>query len=176
MEGGRPQLRSEGYSSCYIALMTRSLRDIAARTDAVVAAAREDLVRAVRRAAADGMTQTQIAREIGRSQPEVSRLLHFHGSSPRALALRRKAAEVRKAVAEAGGSNVRVFGSVAQGIDTDESDIDLLFAMNAPLSLMSLSRLERKLAAIIGAQVDLIPEQSLRPDLKSKVLREAVPL
>ena len=156
--------------------MASSLREVAARTDKTVAAARDELVRAVRQAAAEGMTQAEIAREIGRSQPEVSRLLHFHGSSPLGLALRRKAVDVRRAVAAAGGSNVRVFGSVAKGTDTDASDIDLLFTMDSSLSLMSLSKLERRLAEIIGAHVDLIPEESLRPQLRTRVLNEAVPL
>jgi hypothetical protein len=71
--------------------------------------------------------QAEIARRIGRSQPEVSRLLHFHGTSPRAMALRRNRDVVRRLVRDAGGRNVRVFGSVATGTDHDGSDIDLLF-------------------------------------------------
>jgi predicted nucleotidyltransferase len=156
--------------------MGEQLREIAARTDEVIASARAELVRAVRQAASDGMTQAEIAREIGRSQPEVSRLIHFHGRTPLGLALRRHASEVREAIAAVGGSDIRVFGSVANGTDTDESDVDLLFATSTPISLMSLSRLERRLAALIGAHVDLIPEETLRPDLRDRVLTEAIPL
>jgi predicted nucleotidyltransferase len=122
------------------------------------------------------MTQAEIAREIGRSQPEVSRLLRFHGTSPRAMTLRRHRDEVRRLVKEAGGSNVRVFGSVATGNDTEDSDVDLLFTMHKPLSLLALGRLERQLAETVGLPVDLIPDSALRPELRGRALAEAVPL
>lgn len=138
--------------------------------------ARTDLVRAVRQAAAEGMTQTQIAQQIGRSQPEVSRLLRFHGTSPLARRLRDNVGRVRQIVAEAGGARVRVFGSVATGADRPDSDVDLLFTMGEPLSLMELGRLEQRIEAAIGAPVDLIPDTAIRPDLREQVLAEAVAL
>jgi len=156
--------------------MGSDLASVARRVDEVTARARADLVRAVRRAAAEGMTQRQIALDIGRSQPEVSRLLRFHGTSERALRLRRNAASVRRAVAEVGGDRVRVFGSVATGTDHVGSDIDLLFRMGRPLSLMELGRLEGRLEEILGGPVDLVPESALRPELLDRVLDEAVAL
>lgn len=156
--------------------MATSLSEVARRTDATVARARADLVRAVRQAAARGMTQSQIAAEIRRSQPEVSRLLHFHGTSPLAKRLRQHAADIKRLVAEAGGSNLRVFGSVATGSDHSRSDIDLLFTMGRPLSLMHLGELERSIAQTVGASVDLVPDTSLRPEFRDRVLAEAVPL
>ncbi|WP_295700824.1 nucleotidyltransferase domain-containing protein [Lapillicoccus sp.] len=122
------------------------------------------------------MTQTQIAREIGRSQPEVSRLLRFHGTSPLARRLRGNASRVRQIVAEAGGGRVRVFGSMATGHDRPDSDVDLLFTMGEPLSLMELGRLEQRLVEVIGAPVDLVPDAAIRPDLRQRILAEAVPL
>lgn len=122
------------------------------------------------------MTQAQIAHEIGRSQPEVSRLLRFHGTSPLARNLRRNASQVRRVVAAAGGSDVRVFGSMATGHDHDESDVDLMFVMGEPLSLMQLGRLEKRVSDLLGVRVDLVPESSLRPDLRERVLAEAVAL
>jgi predicted nucleotidyltransferase len=153
-----------------------NLAQVAHRTDEAVARARAELVGAVRAAAARGMTQAEIAREIGRSQPEVSRLLRFHGKSPRAMALRRHRDVVRRLVRDAGGSNLRVFGSVATGTDRDGSDIDLLFTMGEPLSLLALGRLERRIAKLVGLPVDLVPESALRPELRDRVLAEAVPL
>ncbi|NHN55465.1 toxin-antitoxin system toxin subunit [Calidifontibacter sp. DB0510] len=156
--------------------MDGTLAEVARRSDEAIAAARADLVHAVRRAASAGMSQSQIAASIGRSQPEVSRLLHFHGTSPLARALRRHARTVRHLIAAHGGRNVRVFGSVATGKDHAGSDIDLVFAIDEPLSLMELGRLEQKIADVLGAPVDLVPEDSLRPQLREKVLTEAVPL
>ena len=156
--------------------MKTSLAEVARDADRRIAQARADLVRAVRQAAAAGMTQTEIAAEIGRSQPEVSRLLHFHGKSPLARQLRLHAAEVKGLVAEAGGTNVRVFGSVATGEDRESSDIDLLFTMERPLSLMQLGLLEADVSRVVGCPVDIVPDSVLRPDLRERILAEAVRL
>lgn len=156
--------------------MDATLSEVARRSDVSVARARGELVRAVRQAAADGMTQTQIAAAIGRSQPEVSRLIHFHGTSPRARQLRAHAAEIRQLVAQAGGSDVRVFGSVATGEDHEGSDVDLVFTARSPMSLMRLGALEYQLTELLGVGVDLVAEGSLRPEFRDRVLAEAVPL
>lgn len=71
---------------------------------------------------------------------------------------------------------MQVFGSVATGQDRPHSDIDLLFTMGVPLSLMELGRLEQRLAHAIGAPVDLVPDAALRPALRGRVLAEAVAL
>ena len=167
---------ASGYSTCYIFVMSAVLAEVARESEALVRRARDQLVQAVRAAAADGMTQAQIAAEIGRSQPEVSRLLRFHGTSPLARRLRQARSEVLRLIAAEGGRDVRVFGSVARGDDDDRSDIDLLFSMTNPLSLLELGRLERQVSSAIGAPVDLVPESSLRPDLRDGVLGEAVVL
>ncbi len=133
-------------------------------------------MQAVREASRAGMTQQDIAKQIGRSQPEVSRLLHFHGSSPRARRLMAARRELIDRVTQAGGSNLRVFGSVASGTDSDGSDVDLIFDMRRPLGLFELARVERDLAAILGTPVDLVPESALRPGLRERVLAKAVPL
>jgi predicted nucleotidyltransferase len=156
--------------------VSTSLPEVARRTDATIATARAELVHAVRRAAASGMTQAEIARQIGRSQPEVSRLLHFHGTSVLAMQLRRHAAQIRKLVADAGGTDVRVFGSVAVGADHEGSDIDLLFHMGPPLSLMELGGLEHRIGALVGSPVDLVPDAAIRPELRERILAEAVAL
>ena len=69
-----------------------------------------------------------------------------------------------------------VFGSVARGEDDERSDVDLLFVMGGPLSLMELSRLEGQVSSLVGVSVDLVPESSLRPALRDRVLAEAVAL
>ena len=153
-----------------------TLASVAQRCDAAVASARAELVAAVRRAYAIGMTQAQIAQQIGRSQPEVNRLLRLHEASPRARTLRDNAPTVRALIKEAGGAKVRVFGSTATGTDGPDSDVDLLFEMRKPLSLMQLSALEQALSRVIGARVDLVPESSLRDDIRAGVLAQAIPL
>ncbi|TIC80075.1 nucleotidyltransferase domain-containing protein [Nocardioides sp. GY 10127] len=153
-----------------------TLAEVAQRSDEAVARARRDLVDAVRRAHAQGMTQAEIATAIGRSQPEVSRLLRFHGTSPRGMALRKHRAEILGLLEEAGGSNVRVFGSVATGQDHDGSDIDLLVDLPTDVGLVQVSRLERKASEVVGMPVDIVPSDDLRPEFEERVLREAVAL
>jgi len=153
-----------------------SLRDIAKRTDATVAAARSELVAAIREASRNGMTQTEIARATGRSQPEINRLLRFHGTSPLGMRLRKNLAAVRDELEAAGAANLRVFGSVSRGEDDEKSDIDLLVNLETPMSLMQISALENRLADILEARVDLVLERSLRPDIKDDIIATAVPL
>ncbi|MGC1208387.1 MAG: nucleotidyltransferase domain-containing protein [Ornithinimicrobium sp.] len=153
-----------------------SLGMVAHESGEAIARARASLVSAVRAAAASGMSQREIAKEIGRSQPEVSRLLRFHGTSPLGRRLRSARSEVLRIVGEAGGSNVRVFGSLATGRDTPDSDVDLLFRTDEPMGLMGLSRLEQEISEAIGASVDLVPDSNLRPFLRDRVLAEAVQL
>jgi len=153
-----------------------TLTEVAEQTDRTVTQARAELVQAVRQAAASGMTQARIAEAIGRSQPEVHRLLHFHGTSPLALRLRRQANRIRQLVSDAGGRNVRVFGSVATGEDGPGSDVDLLFTMGTPLSMMRLEALSRQIGALLGVETDLVPDSSIRPDFRDRILSEAVPL
>ncbi len=156
--------------------MTSALAEVARQSDAAARRAREALVLAVRQAAAEGMTQAQIAAEIGRSQPEVSRLLHFHGTTPLARRQRASRTQIVRLIAGAGGTDVRVFGSVARGDDSEVSDVDLLFAMRRPLSLIELGHLEGQITELVQVSVDLVPESSLRPDARDRVLAEAVAL
>lgn len=86
-----------------------SLAAVAHESDEAAARAQASLVSAVRAAAALGMSHREIAKESGRSQPEVARLLHFHGTSPLGRRLRDARGEVVRLVNEAGGSNVRLF-------------------------------------------------------------------
>ena len=48
--------------------------------------------------------------------------------------------------------------------------------MNETLGLMELARVERAVSEVIGADVDLVPDSSIRPGIREKVLHQAVPL
>ena len=155
---------------------TASLAVIAQETDEAIRQARNQMVAAVRNASKNGMSQQEIARQIGRSQPEVSRLLRFHGTTPLARRLRAARRQVIEMVEAAGGSNVRVFGSVATGREHEGSDIDLLFHMDQPLGLMDLAGLEMELGTVLHADVDLVPDTNIRPTMRERIISEAVPL
>jgi len=134
------------------------------------------LVDAVRGGAAAGLSQRNIASAIGRSQPEVSRLLRFHGVSPLGRTLVRDRKRILACAATYGVRNVRVFGSVAHGTERPDSDIDLLVDLPEGMSLFALARLENDLSDLVGTQIDVVPSGTLRAHLADRVLAEAVPL
>lgn len=134
------------------------------------------LVGAVRRGARAGLTQREIAQAVGRSQPEVSRLLRFHGTGPVGKRLSQKRTEVLALAKAAGVQNLRVFGSVSRGTDRADSDVDLLVDIPHTIGLFGIARLEQELGAVLGTEVDVVPAGSLRAHLRDDVLQEAVPL
>ena len=90
--------------------------------------------------------------------------------------LREKREEVLRLIARYGGSNVRVFGSVARGDFGPESDIDLLILPGPGMGLFEKAALERELAELLGCRVNLVSERGLRPRVRERVMQEAVPL
>lgn len=96
--------------------------------------------------------------------------------SPLGRRLRRHRRAVIECAASRGARNVRVFGSVARGEDTDQSDVDLLVDLGDDVGLVGLARLAREIGEIVGVDVDVVPEASLKPALRDRVLAEAIPL
>lgn len=166
-------------SICYMearAIVASRLSKQARAADELHERSRAMLVGAARAGAAAGLTQREISEAIGRSQPEVSRLLRFHGRSRLGRALELNRATVLRAAADAGATNVRVFGSVSRAEDTAESDIDLLVDLSEQTTLFGLGRLETALSDLLGAKVDIVPADGLKANLRDRVLSEAIPL
>jgi predicted nucleotidyltransferase len=76
----------------------------------------------------------------------------------------------------AGIIRLAVFGSVARGDNSTESDVDLLadFDKTKRYTLLTMGRLESRLADLLGARVDLSSPEWLKESVKDQVLREAV--
>ncbi|MDH2926984.1 nucleotidyltransferase family protein [Lonepinella koalarum] len=70
--------------------------------------------------------------------------------------------------------NLRVFGSVARGEDTENSDIDFLVEVLPGSSLFDIGGLCSDLQEVFGENFDLMEESSLPLKFKEKVLREAI--
>jgi uncharacterized protein len=75
-----------------------------------------------------------------------------------------------------GAYNVRVFGSVARGEAGADSDLDVLVDMEPGRSLFDLGGLLVDLQDLLHCEVDVVTEKGLRPRIKERVLKEAVPL
>lgn len=73
-------------------------------------------------------------------------------------------------------ANPRVFGSVARGSDTENSDLDLLVDALPETTLFDLGGLQDELEQTLGIRVDVRTPNDLPPHFRQQVLQEAKPL
>jgi predicted nucleotidyltransferase len=91
-------------------------------------------------------------------------------------ALTARRAELRQLVSRYGLSHPRVFGSVVNGTDTNESDLDLLVEPARSTSLLTLAGLKNDAEELLGVPVSVLTPNGLPPKLRNEVLRQAQPL
>jgi predicted nucleotidyltransferase len=84
--------------------------------------------------------------------------------------------EILRIAARRGARNLRVFGSVARGTASPDSDIDFLVDMETGRSLFDLGGLLSDLQQLLGRPVDVVTEAGLRQRIRARVLSEARPL
>lgn len=65
-----------------------------------------------------------------------------------------------------------IFGSVARGEDTPNSDVDLLVRLSKPVGFVEFIALEDTFKEIFGRNVDLATESSLHPLIRKNVLAD----
>jgi predicted nucleotidyltransferase len=90
--------------------------------------------------------------------------------------LKAKRDEILAVCAKYGARNVRLFGSVARSEADEQSDIDFLVELEPGRSLFDLGGLQYDLEQLLGCRVDVVTERGLKPRIRERVLREAVPL
>ena len=73
-----------------------------------------------------------------------------------------------------GVARLSLFGSFARDEGRDESDVDLLVEFNRPIGLFEFARLQRQLGELLGHRVDLVTPAALKPQLRDRILHEAV--
>jgi predicted nucleotidyltransferase/DNA-binding XRE family transcriptional regulator len=117
-------------------------------------------------------TGHELAVELVRTDPHVRGLPDT--SLGRRLRQHRRA--LLNAVAAVGGSNLRVFGSVARGEEAPSSDVDLLVDLPEATGLFALLELEGTLERILKAKVDLATEAGLKPRVRAEALTDAITL
>ena len=91
-----------------------------------------------------------------------------------ALALQRS--RLLALAAAHGATDLRVFGSVAEGVDREGSDVDLLVDMPAGTSLLHIVGLQLDFEDALGVKVDLCTERELHPALRERILAQARPV
>jgi hypothetical protein len=67
-----------------------------------------------------------------------------------------------------------VFGSLATGLATEESDLDIMVELDDGSSLLDLAALKLDLQDAIRRDVDVLTYRSINPRLKEHMLRERV--
>ncbi len=87
-----------------------------------------------------------------------------------------KRQDILRAAARHGAYNLRVFGSVARGEAGPNSDIDLLIDVGEVTSPWFPAGLILDLEALLGHRVEVVTERALDPEIRARVLAEAVSL
>lgn len=148
---------------------------LGARHDEDIARIRRVL--ALRAMVATGMSQREIATALGISQPAVSQQLRAASnlSSVHPGPLVQAAGPVlRRLAKDAGYARLAVFGSVARGEVTGESDIDLLVEAPGGTSSFEFIRFRQLLERVLGRPIDLVDYGGLKPRLDDDIRRDAV--
>lgn len=90
--------------------------------------------------------------------------------------VRSKRNEIQHLSEKHGASNVRIFGSVARGEASPDSDIDFLVDIGPDTSSWFPAGLVVDLEDLLGRRVEVVTERALWPELRDHVLREETPL
>jgi len=91
-------------------------------------------------------------------------------------ALQSHRAAIRGVVEAHRASNARVFGSVARGADTDNSDLDILVDPAPETTLFDIGAIRHELRKLLGVPVDVLTPKALPEKFRDAVLAEAVPV
>lgn len=97
-------------------------------------------------------------------------------TGPLGRKVRARRAEIKQLCARSGVSNLRVFGSVARGQETANSDLDLLVDLSPGTGLFTLVALRGVLERLLDARVDLVPSDSLKDGVRQQILNDTVSL
>jgi predicted nucleotidyltransferase len=90
--------------------------------------------------------------------------------------LQSKREEILRIAEKYGASNVRVFGSVVRGEETENSDIDFLVELESGRSLFDHAGLIVDLEDLLEKKIDVATEKGLKPRYRENILREAIAL
>ena len=67
---------------------------------------------------------------------------------------------------------IGIFGSVARGENTENSDIDILYQLKNAVGLFNLVRMKDSLEEKLSTKVDLVSEKYIHPKLKSYIMND----
>jgi uncharacterized protein len=88
--------------------------------------------------------------------------------------IRQHQQKIQELAQQFGIKNLRIFGSVAKGEDTENSDLDLLVEASPTTTLFDILGLQIELEELLNIKVDVVTDNSLPPKFKDEVLRYAI--
>ena len=88
--------------------------------------------------------------------------LNTHREAIRAIALRHRV------------TNVRVFGSVVHGDDTEASDLDILVDPTNETTMMDIAKIQLELSQLLPVAVDVLTPNGLPAKFRVQVVAEAL--
>lgn len=102
--------------------------------------------------------------------------MYFYDMKHRSLIalLKEHREEILRIAALYGARNVRVFGSVARGEDDEQSDVDILVDLEDGRSILDLGGFLYDVQELLGCNVDVVTERSIRSANADAVLEEAL--
>jgi hypothetical protein len=104
-------------------------------------------------------------------------LAEFQGDDMKpSIALQSHREKVRNIALSHRVKNVRVFGSVLHGNDTDDSDLDLLVDPTPDTTLMDIGAIRFELRNLLGVPVDVLTPMALPAKFRNRVIEEARPI
>ena len=90
--------------------------------------------------------------------------LSTHREAIRAIALRHRV------------TDVRVFGSVVHGNDTEDSDLDILVEPTKETTMMDMAKIQLELSQLLPVAVDVLTPNGLPATFRGQVVAEALPI
>lgn len=101
---------------------------------------------------------------------------HIPARGPMGRLLRKHRDEVVAIIEAADLRNPRVFGSVARGEDTTQSDIDLLVDLGPSDDFLLMGPVAEDIAALLDIHIDVMCPEILKASIREAALREAIAL
>ncbi len=141
-----------------------------------------------------GLSQAQLAQRSGVAQPNIAAYESGRRNPSASMFDRLRAAmrplphealeqhrdELKALAAEYGLSNVRVFGSAGQGMDTTQSDLDILVTRSPSVGLLTIADFAFAAEQLLGVPVDVVTDPPVSGghvnDRDARSLREIVRL
>ena len=90
--------------------------------------------------------------------------------------LRAKRDEIIRLAEQRGAYNVRVFGSVARGESSPDSDVDLLISVNKGVDMFTLVGLWLDLQEFLGCDVSLVEDKGMSEIFSTTIQGDVITL